>query len=163
MVRSLADRTLQPRYTPVSTPAPAENGATAKAEPQPVKSEVGQAKAVFHAASEDWRQFAEPEHVEIAKKKVDNWHGAELQSTVHDLFKEVDANGDGHLEWNNSEIRAFVKDVFQHLGLPQPQIPEMVWYRMYREVDTDGDYTLTEREATILVKHILTRILHWSE
>ena len=70
MVRSLADRTLQPRYTPVSTPAPAENGATAKAEPQPVKSEVGQAKAAFHAASEDWRQFAEPEHVEIAKQKV---------------------------------------------------------------------------------------------
>jgi hypothetical protein len=144
-------------YTPVGTPEPAQNGATPAVKPEAVT------KAVFHAASEDWRQFAEPEHVEIAKKAVDDWHGAELQSTVHGLFKEMDVNGDGHLEWNNSEIRAFVKDVFQHLGLPQPQIPEMVWYRMYREVDTDGDYTLTEREATILVKHILTRILHWSE
>jgi hypothetical protein len=67
------------------------------------------------------------------------------------------------LEWNNSEIRAFVKDVFQNLGLPPPAIPEMVWYRMYREVDTDGDYTLTEPEAAILVKHILVRILHWAE
>jgi len=53
--------------------------------------------------------------------------------------------------------------VFQHLGLPMPQIPEMVWYRMYREVDTDGDYTLTEPEAAVLIKHILVRILHWND
>jgi hypothetical protein len=162
-------------YTPMSTTAATTNGATSngaaangatkavRPADTPVVKEASVTKAVFHAASEDWRQFAEPEHVETAKQKVDEWHGKELQTTIHQLFKEVDGNGDGHLEWNNSEIRAFVKDVFQHLGLPPPQIPEMVCYRMYREVDTDGDYTLTEPEAAILVKHILVRILHWAE
>jgi hypothetical protein len=137
------------------------NGSAAPAEP--VVNPEAVTKATFHAASEDWRQFAEPKHEDIAQQKVDQWHGAELQQTVHELFGEVDANGDGHLEWNNSEIRRFVKDVFQHLGLPVPAIPEMVWYRMYREVDVDGDYTLTEPEAAVLIKHILTRIVHLNE
>jgi hypothetical protein len=120
-------------------------------------------KAVFHAASDDWRTFAEPHHVDLAKEKVENWHGTALQSTIHDIFKEVDADTDGHLEWNNSEIRMFVRNVFKHLNLPLPQIPEMVWYRMYREVDVNSDYSLTEAEAAVLVKHILTRICHLHE
>ena len=39
----------------------------------------------------------------------------------------VDRNRDGHLEWNNSEIREFVRRVFEAQGLPAPAIPEIVW------------------------------------
>lgn len=40
---------------------------------------------------------------------------------------------------------------FEAHHLPAPQVPEATWYRMYREVDTDADYTLSEAEACVLV------------
>jgi len=75
-------------------------------------------------------------------------HNGHLQMMVRSLFYDLDANKDGRLEWNNSEIRAFVRELFHRHDILWPNWQESVFYEMYRRADTDRSYSLELQEAT---------------
>lgn len=93
------------------------------------------------------------------ESKVTSWDDPEVQRIVLRVFNEVDRNGNRLLTWNDSEIRCFIRRVFDAMGLPTPQLPETVWYQLYREVDIDGTYSMSQAEALEFAKHVYQRIL----
>lgn len=92
-------------------------------------------------------------------QKLVNWEAADNQAAIKKVFMQVDRDNSSHLSWNDSEVRNFIRRVFEALDLPIPRLPENVWYQLYREVDIDGNYTLSLEEASDFVKHVIERIL----
>jgi len=80
---------------------------------------------------------------------LNEWHDQDghLQVMVRKLFRDIDKDGDGRLEWNNSEIRDFVRELFSRNGIMLPNWQEHVWYEMYRRADVDHSYSLELAEA----------------
>jgi len=74
-------------------------------------------------------------------------HDGHLQVMVRQLFFDMDRDKDGRLEWNNSEIRDFVRELFHRNGILLPNWQEHVWYEMYRRADVNGAYSLELDEA----------------
>eukprot|EP00746_Dinoflagellata_sp_MGD_P069539 gnl/MRDRNA2_/MRDRNA2_28473_c0_seq1.p1 gnl/MRDRNA2_/MRDRNA2_28473_c0~~gnl/MRDRNA2_/MRDRNA2_28473_c0_seq1.p1 ORF type:complete len:472 (-),score=114.39 gnl/MRDRNA2_/MRDRNA2_28473_c0_seq1:124-1539(-) len=124
----------------------------------PAAPEVNPA-VTMRAQQSDWRAQYEPAHVEQAQKKLDEWDSANIKNTITDIFRSCDKDGTETLQWNNSEIKQFVEKVFKAKGLPVPQVPESVWYQMYREVDHDGNYSMSKDEAAEFALHVLQRVL----
>jgi Ca2+-binding EF-hand superfamily protein len=81
------------------------------------------------------------------------------RKTAESCFRTVDANGDGHLEWNNSEIRAFVLEVFARLHVAIPPWQDSVWYDLYRSADLNQNLALEPEEAFYFAKHCLEKTL----
>jgi hypothetical protein len=79
-------------------------------------------------------------------------HGSHLNAQVQSLFSEIDQNRDGRLEWNNNEIRTFVREIFKRNDIQWPNWQEPVFYDMYRRADVDRSYSLEFREATNFAK-----------
>lgn len=129
---------------------------TALARPHLASASPASAEAAAVAHASDWRAGLGTAHVQRAKEKVSSWRREE--AGVHKLFAAADTNRDGHLEWNSSEIRKFVRLVFEEHRLPMPNIPDAVWYEMYREVDPLGS-GVDEGKARLLCKNLLERIL----
>eukprot|EP00746_Dinoflagellata_sp_MGD_P131340 gnl/MRDRNA2_/MRDRNA2_65131_c0_seq1.p1 gnl/MRDRNA2_/MRDRNA2_65131_c0~~gnl/MRDRNA2_/MRDRNA2_65131_c0_seq1.p1 ORF type:complete len:1036 (-),score=161.71 gnl/MRDRNA2_/MRDRNA2_65131_c0_seq1:33-3047(-) len=79
----------------------------------------------------------------------------ELLTIVSQIFSEIDTNGDGILEWNNGEIKSFARTLADSQGW---QIAttwgEGEWYRLYRQFDKDGSYSLTTDECEQFAKHL---------
>merc|ERR1719265_2199616 len=108
------------------------------------------------AKDNDWRKNMDPGRSE---RLLNEWDEKHIQTTIQGIFKQVDKGGSGYLEWNNSQIKNFVNEVFKAKGLPIPNVPESVWYQMYREVDHNGDYKLEQNEAVEFALHCFQRIL----
>merc|ERR1712216_547300 len=86
-------------------------------------------EAMMKASQADWRADVGAVHVANAKAVVEDWHKQDVQTKVHKIFNDIDGDSDGHLAWNNNEIRNLVSKVFEAEGLPRPNIPEPVFYR----------------------------------
>eukprot|EP00397_Hematodinium_sp_SG-2012_P005507 GEMP01005527.1.p1 GENE.GEMP01005527.1~~GEMP01005527.1.p1 ORF type:complete len:622 (+),score=120.42 GEMP01005527.1:67-1932(+) len=93
--------------------------------------------------------------------KLNVWDDISTQAVLEKLFKDIDCANTGQLEWNNSEIRKFVRLVFEAHGFPIPRMSETIWYQLYREVDSDGKYALSLSEAVAFAKHVYARILNF--
>jgi len=107
----------------------------------------------------DWRGQYEPHHVDRAQDKLDKWDSPNIKNTITDIFHTCDKDGSSTLAWNNSEIKHFVEEIFKAKGLNPPNVPESVWYQMYREVDHNGDYVMNQDEAAEFALHVLQRVL----
>jgi len=77
------------------------------------------------------------------------------KETAESIFREVDADSDGKLEWNNDEIREFVRIVFKRHSVVMPDWQESVWYEMYRHADLDRSNSLELDEAVNFAQHCL--------
>jgi len=77
------------------------------------------------------------------------WHDQDghLQIMVRQIFIDIDRDKDGRLQWNNDEIRGFVRELFSRNGVMLPNWQETVWYEMYRRADVDHSYSLEQEEA----------------
>jgi len=139
------NHTVLAKGTPDTAPAPAA----------PVVSPA----VTMRAQQADWRAQYDPAHAEQAQKKLDEWDSAHIKNTITDIFRSCDKDGTDTLAWNNSEIKQFVEKLFKAKGLPVPQVPESVWYQMYREVDHNGDYNMSVDEASEFALHVLQRVL----
>merc|ERR1712118_398151 len=76
------------------------------------------------------------------------------------VFVEVDSNADGRLEWNNDEIRSYVRKVLEKNGCFVPNWPDHVWYEMYRACDVNHSYSLDPGEALLFARHCLEVTAH---
>lgn len=121
------------------------------------------ADAAAVARAHDWRAGFDPQHVRLAKAKSGAWPPHQ-QPVVSAVFRAADANADGHLDWDSSEVRKFVRLVFEVHGLPLPgpTMPEALWYELYREVDPAGA-GVDAQAAGLLCKKLLQRILDLQE
>lgn len=75
-------------------------------------------------------------------------------------FSRADQDHDGVLEWNNSEIREFVRVILEGLGKTDvlPKLPESFWYNLYRTADLDHNYQMDMGEAVNFAKMIAESI-----
>lgn len=79
----------------------------------------------------------------------------ELLDLVDELFSEIDVNKDGVLQWNNGEIRRFAQTLAERMEWTIPRNwGDGEWYRMYRQFDKDGSYSLTADECDEFAKHL---------
>jgi len=106
------------------------------------------------AMANDWRQ--KPVNMALKAKKLDL---DAMSPIVLRIFAELDRDGDGSLQWQQSEISEFAKQFLRAQGLPVPPVPDEVWYQWFREVDYNGDGQMDLAEAAQFSKHILERIL----
>ena len=42
-----------------------------------------------------------------------------------------------------------------------PSFPDAVWYQLWREVDSEGNYTLDIDQCSFFIQHLFKRILHF--
>jgi len=77
------------------------------------------------------------------------WHDQDghLQVMVRSIFTDIDRDRDGRLEWNNNEIRNFVRELFTRNGIMVPNWQDKSWYEMYRKADVNKSYSLELAEA----------------
>jgi len=108
----------------------------------------------------DWHKAYEP-HVEKIKDIVDKWDEGHIDAEVEKMFREVDKNGDGHLQWNQHEVWDFVMDVFKEHNIPAPNPPlsESDMYLLYRKFNVSGKPNLDFKEAENFAKFIHNEIL----
>lgn len=137
-----------------------EGGGVSEYKAPPPRPAAAAANPVAHdtrqAQQSDWRKDVPAGRVQ---RNLDEWDQGHIQTTLTGIFKGVNRTGSGYLEWNNSEIKNFVHAVFRAKGLPEPNVPESVWYQIYREVDHDGNYKMDQREACEFALHCMQRIL----
>jgi len=81
------------------------------------------------------------------------------QAVIASTFARVDANHDGHLNWNNGEIKQFIGSMFRHYLVAVPPWQEHVWYDMYRGCDVDGSYSIQLQECSNFAKLCLQETL----
>eukprot|EP00928_Gymnodinium_smaydae_P076840 TRINITY_DN5993_c0_g1_i1.p1 TRINITY_DN5993_c0_g1~~TRINITY_DN5993_c0_g1_i1.p1 ORF type:complete len:809 (+),score=136.87 TRINITY_DN5993_c0_g1_i1:131-2557(+) len=90
-----------------------------------------------------------------------NWDrpGSVARKTAEKCFSEVDVDGDGILQWNNSEVRRYAKEIFGCLGIAVPSWQDAVWYDIYRCCDSDNSMSLELPEALKFVRRCLEATL----
>jgi len=76
----------------------------------------------------------------------------ELVQKTTDAFRARDITNSGALEWNTGEVRAFIIDGFQALGLSAP--PERNIFAMYCKFDADWNSKLDLQECIRLVESL---------
>lgn len=74
-----------------------------------------------------------------------------FKKVCHACFNQVD-NGDGRLQWNNTEIRRYVRSLFEHFNVLPPQWPDSHLYDLYRRVDLDKDHAINLDEAVYFAR-----------
>lgn len=79
-----------------------------------------------------------------------------LEQIAEQTFRESDWNGNGVLEWNNGEIREFVRRVSARAKKVMPREEEI--YKLYDICDVDKNRYLDEKECVLLVS-ALSRML----
>jgi len=103
------------------------------------------------ATAQSWHEpYAE--HETKIRELVDAWGNDSIASTIQGIFRDVDADGDGSLEWNNSEVQNFVKHVFDSHGIPLPDLSESQWYQLYRQFRGEHATRLSTKDAIAFAK-----------
>jgi peptidase E len=110
----------------------------------------------LQAAANDWRQLPQARILRGAKLDL-----CGLSAKLETIFAEVDADRDGSLQWHGSEIRTFALQLLQKQGIPVPEVPDVVWYQWFRELDHNNNGLMELSEAIEFAKHILERILQF--
>lgn len=100
-----------------------------------------------------------PASGEKLSDQLSNWESTTVQAMLEKHFREVDRDHDSFLSWNESEVRSFIRKIFDVMGLPIPKLPEQVWYQLYREVDAHGNFRMSLPEASAFVRHLCKRII----
>jgi len=127
----------------------------------------GVAKSYFDTFDEDGDGLISPEEFEKGLKTLmveaqkirgllASWDlpGSPAQSIIENAFKDVDANNDGKLEWNNNEIKSFVLRVFARASLSVPPWEDAVWWELYRSADVDNSISLDLAESSNFAQHV---------
>mmetsp|Transcript_42136 Transcript_42136/g.78836 ORF Transcript_42136/g.78836 Transcript_42136/m.78836 type:complete len:936 (-) Transcript_42136:15-2822(-) len=76
-----------------------------------------------------------------------------IWAMIQEIFLAVDTDKDGHLQWNNDEIRGFVRTLFARNAVQIPSWQDHVWYEMYRRADVNASYSLEMEEASRFARH----------
>lgn len=79
---------------------------------------------------------------------IDAWihDDAAFEEDVGKVYRKVDRDRSGLLEWKNGEIREFVVKLFDRKGWP-PVPPSFDMYELYQKFDENGDFSLSRAEC----------------
>merc|ERR1712038_203842 len=91
---------------------------------------------------------------------LDSWltHSS-FDADVHGIFRQVDKDMNGTLDWNSGEIRTFIKALLNMKGLPH--FGEKDIWKLYRKFDKDDNRRLDMHEARNLAHALLYGIVHF--
>eukprot|EP01066_Platyproteum_vivax_P011267 Platyproteum_vivax@DN5115_c0_g1_i1.p2 len=78
---------------------------------------------------------------------------------LYDIFREVDENRDGLLDWKTPEMGNFISRIFAHHALPVPPVDETVWHDLFVASDKDKNNALDFKEAADFVLQLYHKIL----
>lgn len=78
----------------------------------------------------------------------------DLDSIMRQQFAEADRDRDGQLQWNNGEIRHFIRRSLEIANHKHPEWNDWEWYTMYRQFDKDGSHTMSFEECSALAKAV---------
>jgi len=98
---------------------------------------------------------------EKIRKILGTWdlpHG--LRRKASNCFAHTDTNHDGRLQWNNDEIRSFVRAIFRQYQVAIPQWADAVWYELYRRCDVDSSCSLDLEESFRFARVCFETALH---
>merc|ERR1711953_1054230 len=71
---------------------------------------------------------------------------------IHQLFLQADRDGNGCLDWNNGEIRNFIRSAYEFHGLPDPSpLDDGHAFQLFQRFDADRSGSLDVRECLALV------------
>merc|ERR1719460_3385704 len=92
---------------------------------------------------------------------IDEWlHSDRFAADVAKIFRKVDRDRKGKLDWNKGEIRMFMSKVFEEKDWPY--LPaEFDMYTLYREFDVNHDYAL-ELDECLNFAHAVVAVLRRS-
>lgn len=115
------------------------------------------AKIQLECAREEFEKLMQQIHgppvitpARVIQGILSSWSDSDspILAMIQDIFTAVDTDKDGHLQWNNDEIKGFVRLLFARNNVQVPSWQDHVWYDMYRRADVDGSYSLEIGEAT---------------
>jgi hypothetical protein len=92
------------------------------------------------------------------KLVMDEWlHSEEFMRDVYNIFVQCDVTGNGVLQWNTGEVRAFMDTIFAEKGWPG--LPgDMDLYDLYYQFDVNKNAALELEEACYFAHAVVTII-----
>ena len=85
----------------------------------------------------------------------------DYQDKIYQLFLQADRDRNGCLEWNNGEIRNFIRSAYELHGLPDPSpLSDSHAFQLYQRFDADRSGSLDVRECLALVDTMFRATLH---
>ena len=85
----------------------------------------------------------------------------DYQVKIHQLFLQADRDGNGCLDWNNGEIRNFIRSAYEFHGLPDPSpLDDGHAFQLFQRFDADRSGSLDVRECLALVDTMFRATLH---
>lgn len=73
--------------------------------------------------------------------------GGVLYKVTEDIFRQLDRNHDGRIEWNSGEIKGFVTALFKRYAVQMPQWADQVWYDMFHTCEIERRHAITLQES----------------
>jgi hypothetical protein len=70
-----------------------------------------------------------------------------LSKATSNVFKQLDRNADGRIDWNSGEIKGFVLAIFKRYSVPLPSWPDQRWFEKYHECSVHRRHAISLEEA----------------